>query len=60
MLHELRAIVGEYRLKRIRKHLGDDLKELPGRQRSVAVGSPGKAESRVMIGKGDDVSPDAI
>src|SRR5262245_21733512 len=59
VLHELRAIVGEHRLKRIGKDLGDAPKELSGSQRSMALSGPGKAESRVVIGKRDDVAAKA-
>ena len=60
VLHELRAIIGKHRLKRIGKDLGYDGKEFPGSQRSMALSGPGKGESRVMISKRDDVSPQAI
>ena len=60
VLHELRAIIGEHGLKRVRKHLGDDPEEFFSSQRSMAVGGPGKAEARVLISKRDDISPQAI
>lgn len=60
VLHELRAIVGEYLLKRVRKDPGDDPEELSGRQRGMTLGGPGEAESRVVVGKRDDVSAHAI
>ncbi len=60
VLHELRAIIGEHRLKRVGKHLGDDVEEFSSSQRSMTVGGPGKAKARVLIGKRDDISPQAI
>ena len=60
MFHELRAIIGEYRLKWIGKDFTDDPEEFSGGQRRMALGCPGKSESRVVIGKCYDVSPDAI
>ena len=60
VLHKLRAIIGEHGLKRVRKNIGDDGKELSGSQRRMAVRGPGKSESRVVIGKRDDISPDTI
>ena len=60
VLHELRAIVGQYRLKWIGKHLGDDSQEFSGGQRRMALSGPGKGEARIVIGEGDNVSPDAI
>lgn len=56
ILHELRAIVSEHRLKRIGEDLGDDAKEFGGGERSMALGGPGKAKPRVVIGKSDDVT----
>ena len=60
MFHELRAVVCEHGLKLIRKDLGNDFEEFSGGQRGMAVGGPGKSESRVVIGKGDDVTSDPI
>src|SRR2546425_9496217 len=60
VLHELRAIVCEHGLKRVGKDLGYNPKEFSGGQRSMALSGPGKRESRVVIGKSDDVSPHAI
>lgn len=60
VLHELRAIVSEHGLKRVRKDLGHNGEELSGRQRSMALGGPGKTKSRIMISKRDDISAQAI
>ena len=58
--HELRAIIGAHGLKRIGKDLGDDPEEFSGGQRRMALSGSGKSESRVVIGKRDDVTSDAI
>src|SRR3954465_16057877 len=60
VLHKLRAVIGKNGLKRVRKNIGDDGKELSSSQRPVAVGSPGKSEARIVIGKCDHVTPNAI
>ena len=60
VLHKLRPVIGKNALKRVRKNIGDDGKELSGSQRRMAVRGPGKSESRVVIGKRDDISPDTI
>lgn len=60
MLHELRAVVGEDRLKRVGKDLCHDFEELPSRQGSMALSGPGKSEAGVVIGKGDDIAADAV
>ena len=60
VLHKLRAVIGKNGLQRVRKNIGDDGKELSGSQRRMAVRGPGKRESRVVIGKRDDISPDTI
>ena len=60
VLHKLRAVIGKNALKRVRKDIGDDGKELSGSQRPMAVRGPGKSESRVVIGKCDNVTPDTV
>ena len=60
VLHKLRAVIGKNALKRVRKNIGDDGKELSGSQRRMAVCGPGKSESRVVIGKCDNVTPNTI
>ena len=60
VLHKLRAVIGKNGLKRVRKNIGDDGKELSGSQRRMAVRGPGKGESRVVIGKCDNVTPNTI
>lgn len=60
MLHELRTIVGKDRLKRIGKDLGNDPEELSSCQGGMALGSPGEGESRVVIGKRDHITSDAV
>ena len=60
VLHKLRAVIGKNGLKRVRKNIGDDGKELSSSQRPMAVGSPGKSESRIVIGKCDHVTPNTI
>jgi len=60
VLHELRAVVNKNGLKRIRKNLGDDTEEFSGGQRGMALSGPGKSEARVVIGKRDELTPDAI
>jgi hypothetical protein len=60
VLHELRTIIGQNAVKRVRKNLGDDGKELSGSQGCMAVCGPGKSEPRVMIDKCDHVTPDTI
>jgi len=59
VLHELRAIVSEHGLQRVRKDLAHDLEELSGGQRSMAVGGPSKSEPRIVIGKRNDITADA-
>jgi len=60
VLHKLRPVIGKNGLKRVRKNIGDDGKELSGSQRCMAVRGPGKSESRVVIDKCDHVTPNAI
>ena len=60
VLHKLRAVIGKNALKRVRKNIGDDGKELSGSQRRMAVRGPGKSESRVVSGKCDNVTPNTI
>src|SRR5919112_319070 len=60
VLHKLRAVIGKNGLKRIRKNISDEGKELFGSQRCMAVRGPGKSKSRVVIGKCDHVAPNTI
>ena len=60
VLHKLRAVIGKNGLKRIGKNFSDETEEFSGSQRRMAVRGPGKSESRVVIGKRDDISPDTI
>ena len=60
VLHKLRPVSGKNRLKRVRKNIGEDGKELSGSQRRMAVRGPGKSESRVVICKCDHVTPNTI
>ena len=60
MFHELRAIIGEHRLKWIGKDFTDEPEEFSGGKRFMALGCPGKSEARVVIGKCDHVSSDSI
>ena len=58
VFHKLRAVIGKNGLKRVRKNIGADGKELSGSQRPMAVGSPGKSEARIVIG--DHVTSNTI
>lgn len=60
VFHKLRPIIGKNGLKRVRKNISDDGKELSGSQRRMAVRSPGKSESRIVISKCDNVTPNTI
>ena len=60
VLHKLRPVSGKNGLKRVRKNIGEDGKELSGSQRRMAVRGPGKSESRVVICKCDHVTPNTI
>ena len=60
VFHKLRPVIGKNELKRVRKNISDNGKELSSSQRPMAVGSPGKSEARIVIGKCDHVTPNAI
>ena len=57
LLHELRAVVGKNRVKRLRKTLVT-MRQFGGQRHGS--GGPSKSKSRVVINQADDVTPDII
>jgi hypothetical protein len=57
LLHELRAVVGKNRVKRVSKTLGDDATIW---RPKAWVGRPQQKQYESVINQADDVTPDSI